>query len=254
MAETRTRDKWAKIDILAKIMTPVVLFAMGTLYNMHQNRIAEAQKVADRVTSLVKSLSSDKVEEQKAALALLKYEKSKNSAAMPDEFLNNVLPALMQIAKTHKNAEVAQAAQQLARDVVSNGDPGLVTAIHQQAGSEQPRVFIHIRDEGQRSDARRIGSWLEDRGHIVPDFEKANLGPTDATEVRYFRKAEEQEANEIASLLKTWSVPDARAVYFPGFETSKLARTRTFEVWFTPNSLRQPLTNTSMQRTGSESQ
>ncbi len=41
MAESRTRDLWDKVDIVAKIMTPVVLFALGTLYNLHQNKVTE---------------------------------------------------------------------------------------------------------------------------------------------------------------------------------------------------------------------
>lgn len=75
MAEPR--DGWAKMDILAKILTPVVIFGLGTWYNVNQNRATESQKVSDRIVSLVKSLSSDRVQERKAALALLQHEKAK---------------------------------------------------------------------------------------------------------------------------------------------------------------------------------
>ncbi|MBS1788619.1 MAG: hypothetical protein JST85_12900 [Acidobacteria bacterium] len=240
MAETRTRDLWDKIDILAKIMTPVVLFALGTLYNLHQNGITESQKVADRVTSLVKSLSSDKVDERKAALALLKYERSKNPNAVPNELLSIALPALVQIAKTDPNAEVAQAAQKLAKDVVGNTGVDLAADVKNQVDQEQARVYMHIRNENQRNTARVILEKLARKGLNMPGIELVNFGPTDQTELRFFRKSEEAEANEIAGFLKELNITDAVPKYFPGFENSTSLRSRHYEIWFSPTALRQP--------------
>lgn len=240
MAETRTRDLWDKIDIMAKIMTPVVLFALGTLYNLHQNKITESQKVADRVTSLVKSLSSDKADERKAALALLKYERARNPNAVPDELLSIALPTLVQIAKTDPNAEIAQAAQKLAKDVVGNTGVDLDADVKSQVDKDQARVYLHIRTENQRNTAKVILEKLDRKGFATPGIELVNLGPGAQSEVRFFRKNEEAEANEIANLLKGMNVSDAVTKYYPGFENSTSLRSRHYEIWFSPNSLRQP--------------
>ncbi len=240
MAETRTRDLWDKIDILAKIATPIVLFAMGTAYNLHQSKIAESQKVADRVTSLVKSLSSDKVDERKAALALLKYEQAKDPNAVPEELLSIALPALVHIAKTDSNAEVALAAQKLAKDVVGNTGVDLAADVKSQVDQEQARVYMHIRSENQRNTAKVILDKLDRKGLNMPGIELVNVGPTNQTELRFFRKSEEAEANEITSFLKEMNVPNAVAKYVPGFENSTSLRSRHYEIWFSPDSLRQP--------------
>lgn len=253
MAETRTRDLWDKIDILAKIMTPVVLFTFGTLYNMHQTKINEAQKASDRVMSLVKNLSSPNIEERKTALALLNYEKSKHPGAVPDDLLTNILPALVQLAKTEKNSEVAQSAEKLAKDVVANVEPGLVAAVNQQVAETPGRIFMHILDEGQRSDARRIAGRFEDKGYYVPLSEKVNAVPA-ITEVRFFHHEEAQEAEEMVSLLRTLGVAEVKVSDHSGSKNASRVRKRTFEIWFSSKSLRLPLTNTSSPRTGSESQ
>ena len=241
MAETRTRDLWDKVDILAKIMTPVVLFALGTLYNLHQNKITESQKVADRVTSLVTSLSSDKVDERKAALALLKYERSKNPNQVPDELLAIALPALVQIAKTDPNPEVAQSAQILAKDVVGNTGVDLDADVKSQVDKEEARIYMHIRNESQRNSAKVILDKLDKKGFATPGIELVNFGPANQSEVRFFRRSEEAEANEIAGFLKGMNISDTiTTMYFPGFEDSKSLRHQHFEIWFSPTALRQP--------------
>ncbi|MDX2042799.1 MAG: hypothetical protein SF097_16390 [Acidobacteriota bacterium] len=253
MAETRTRDLWDKIDILAKIMTPVVLFTFGTLYNMHQTRINEAQKASDRVATLVKSLSSPNIEERKTALALLNYEKSKHPGAVPDDLLTNILPALVQLAKSEKDADVAKTAEKLANDVVANVEPGLVTAVQNQVAENPGRIFTHIVDEGQRSDARRIAGRFEDKGYYVPVSEKVAVVPA-VTEVRFFHSEEAQEAAELATMLQSLGVAEAKVSDHSRSKNASRVRKRTFEIWFSSKSLRQPLPNNATPRTGSESQ
>ncbi len=240
MTQTKIRDFWDKVDILAKIATPIVLFGLGTAYNMHQSKIAESQKVADRVTSLVKSLSSDKVDERKAALALLKYIQAKDPNAVPEELLSIALPALVHIAKTDPNAEVAQAAQTLAKDVVGNTGVDLAADVKKQVDKEQAWVYMHIRSEDQRNTAKVILDKLDRKGFNMPGIELVNVGPVNQAELRFFRKVEEAEAKEIAGFLKELNVSDIVTRYVPGFENSIVLRSRHFEIWFGPNSLRQP--------------
>ena len=234
MAESR--DGWAKIDIIAKGLTPIMLFLLGTMYSYYQSKVAEAQKTADRVATLVKSLNSDKADEKLTAILLLKREKQRYPEEVPDELLATVVPTLVNIAKNDRNAEISKQAQQLVVEVTAKTDSAFSESVKKQVENIQARVYIHIQDENQRSDAKQIENKLGEKGLIVPGIERVNKGPT-TTELRYFRKSEETEVNEIVKLLQQLSITDAKAQYIAGYEDSSSIRPRHYELWFSLNSL-----------------
>lgn len=234
MAESR--DGWAKIDILAKVLTPIMLFLLGTMYSYYQSKAAEAQKTADRVATLVKSLNSDKSDEKLTAIFLLKREKQKHPDEVPDELLASAVPTLVNIAVNDRNAEVSKQASQLVTEVTSKTDKSFSESVNKQVENLPARVYFHIQDEAQRSDAKQIENRLEEKDLIVPGIERVNRGPT-ATELRYFRKSEEAGANEIITLLHQLSITDAKAKYIAGYEDSSSIRPRHYELWFSLNAL-----------------
>jgi hypothetical protein len=225
-----SRDAWAKLDILAKVLTPVMLFGLGTLYSHYQNKAAGAQKAQDRVATLVKSLYSEKPEERLTAIYLLKREKEKHPGEVPDEILASAVPALVNIAINDRNAQVSEQAKKLVDDVTVSADPALAKAVDDKVAQIQARVYIHIRDEAQRGLARQIEVILEGRGVIVPGIERVAKSPSD-NELRYFRTAEEGDAKRIAGLVQDAGLIEVRAKYVPGHENSKAMRLRHFELW-----------------------
>ncbi|MEO6726327.1 MAG: hypothetical protein ABIU20_01190 [Blastocatellia bacterium] len=245
MAEPR--DGWAKLDILAKVLTPVIIFGLGTWYNVNQGKQAEAQKVSDRIVSLVKSLSSDKVQERKAALALIQYEKSKHPNDVPDELIAIALPVLIETARNDPNPEVAQEANQIAKDVSQSADKTLAASVQRQVDTIQPRVYVHIRNENQRGPAKQIEQKLEAIGFNVPGIQRLDAAPSN-TEMRYFRQDDKQDAEKMISLLQEQGVIDAQAKYVPGNENSRAMRPKHFELWFSANSLRPSAEATSQQQ------
>jgi hypothetical protein len=64
---------------------------------------------------------------------------------------------------------------------------------------------------------------------LVPGIERLDFGP-DATELRYFRVHEREEAERLAGLLRDLGLP-ARATYVRGHESSSRIRPRHFELW-----------------------
>jgi hypothetical protein len=88
-----------------------------------------------------------------------------------------------------------------------------------------PQVFFQIRDEGQRKDAQALAGRLRQEGFDVPGIQKVATGP-EATEVRYFRPADEPGAKRIVKTLEQMRV-SAKAVPVQAFGQPD----RHFELW-----------------------
>jgi uncharacterized membrane protein YqjE len=93
------------------------------------------------------------------------------------------------------------------------------------------RVYVHIPDAQSRTEAQQAQQILEAQKALVPGIE--NVGqqrsPT-ASELRYFRREEAEEAERLAESLTRGGVAvDARFV--PGFENAAI-RPRHYELWF----------------------
>jgi hypothetical protein len=94
----------------------------------------------------------------------------------------------------------------------------------------KPRVYFHIRTEAQRAQAVSLAKSLGARADVdIPGIERLDTGPK-TTELRFFRKAEEQEARQIAEAITALGTP-AVATYIPGYEGSTNIRQRHYELW-----------------------
>lgn len=99
----------------------------------------------------------------------------------------------------------------------------------QQSGPK-PRIYFHIRDESQRTEAKKIADQVEATVHVdVPGIQRLDAGPS-STELRYFRSAEAQEANEISVAISSMGLK-VITKYIPGFESSTNIRPRHYELW-----------------------
>jgi len=97
-----------------------------------------------------------------------------------------------------------------------------------------PRIYLHIREEGQRPAAQRVATALS--GSVsVPGVERLDFGPSNS-ELRYFRRAEREEAEELARLVRL-AGPPVNVVYVAGHEADGRLRARTYELWFAPGPI-----------------
>lgn len=94
-----------------------------------------------------------------------------------------------------------------------------------------PRVYVHIRAEEDRLRARSVGEELKTGGYVVPGVERlVDIGPS-SSQLRYFKKAERHEANQVAAFLDSIGVA-VNMKYIPGYEVSKSIQPRHYELWF----------------------
>ena len=227
---TEARDGWSKIDIIAGIMTPILIAGFGTAFSWQQHKADEAQQTANRVAGLVRDLSSDRPEVKLAVLTLLSREREKHPEEVPEVLLASTAPTLVSLYKNDSNAEVARAAQQLVKDLSVKTEPALASSVAQPV-EQISRVFIHVQSEDQREMARQIQAKLEVDGYVVPSIVPVTVGPR-SPELRYLRRAEEKEAAQIATRVNSLNLVDLRPKYLDGYEDSKTLRPKTYELWF----------------------
>ena len=70
-------------------------------------------------------------------------------------------------------------------------------------------------------------------------IERLDIGPTSATEVRFFRQAEEREAEKIAALLRDAQTRNVQVKYVSGYERSPKIKPWQYEIWFAPDAFAQ---------------
>jgi hypothetical protein len=144
------------------------------------------------------------------------------------------------------NAVEPELAAKLALAVSQAEDPrSAVKRVAQQVATESkaraanepppPRVYVHIREEEDRSFARSLEEGLEANGFIVPGIERVGRRAPNTSQLRYFRKFEEPEANEIVEVLRALGV-EVKSEYIGGHERSTAIRPRHYELWLAPRS------------------
>ncbi|HEV7745826.1 MAG TPA: tetratricopeptide repeat protein [Pyrinomonadaceae bacterium] len=94
-----------------------------------------------------------------------------------------------------------------------------------------PRIYMQYGgDEGTKGKALAAYKKLGSVGYTLMGLANMDSVPQD-TEVRYYRKSDSKDADEIVSLLRSMGLTEANAKYLVGFENSPKIRPRHFEVW-----------------------
>ncbi|MFC6672310.1 hypothetical protein [Marinobacterium aestuariivivens] len=91
------------------------------------------------------------------------------------------------------------------------------------------RTYLHISNEDQRGLASAIAAALREASIMVPGIELQRQSPS-RSELRYFRRSEEVEAEGIAAIIQGVR-PGIEARYIPGYENATGIRPRHFELW-----------------------
>jgi hypothetical protein len=232
MAESR--DAWAKTEIVAKILAPIVVFAVGTYYTYHQQEKDATEKRFDRYITLGKGLSSENPLEQKIAIVMLKVEKDKHPGEVPDELLTITVPKLMELAANDPSAEVAGQAKALALELTANTT--YAESIKNTVRAMPAQVWFHIRSESQRAQAQQdidlLRSRLATGEFLFPGIRRVHNGPEKA-ELRYFHKSEKEEVMRLRDILAGIGVQVATHFLGEGKDTLSV-RPRLYEVWLGP--------------------
>lgn len=126
---------------------------------------------------------------------------------------------------------------------VSEAEPqaSRVKEVAQQVAKEAraqipARIYVHIREEEDRSQAQSIEQHLEAGGFDVPGIQKVGRNAPQASELRYFRRSDKPEATQIVERLKPIGV-ESKLNYISGYENSRAIPPRHYELWLAPNPL-----------------
>lgn len=92
-------------------------------------------------------------------------------------------------------------------------------------------LFIHIRNESQRAQARKIANGLARLSIVVSGIRVDEKGPSRG-DLRYFHASERDEANYLGRALATLGVPEMRVTRVDGHEAAAVPR--HYELWLPP--------------------
>jgi hypothetical protein len=98
-------------------------------------------------------------------------------------------------------------------------------------------VYIQIADARQLEKAQKIQQELNNRGFSAPGVENVGKKAPNTTELRYFRRSDANKLNDITETLKESNI-EAKAVYVPGYEDSKIVKPRQYELWLARDALK----------------
>lgn len=127
-----------------------------------------------------------------------------------------------------KELEVIQSKLgQLKRAVApfTNENPGLREKVSEAVAT----ISIAIQHESQRAKANEMAGELRARGYLVYKIELKRPGPTEM-QVRFFRRDDPGESEEIASILRGMGFTQAQASWVEGFENS--STWREYQIFF----------------------
>jgi hypothetical protein len=138
-------------------------------------------------------------------------------------------------------AQVGEARSQLARNQMHVAERTLAQVGAPEALPDtQPdtaRVYLHIRSDASRALAEGISKQLAHKGLNVPGIQVVPSIAAGTSELRFFRRNEESEAQAILDFLNT-QFPGLgfTLAYVPKYEESKAIRPHHFELWLGPRA------------------
>ncbi len=224
-------NKWQKLPAVAeafsKLLLPLVIAGVGIVFSYIQHRSDVEQRKADRVTSFIKHLASDNIEEKELALRVM------NVLIDQGQLPSELGPALISSA-ANSNTTISQLSQgaltKLARKD-SSLEKSFVQAVQQNpdlAVKVQARVFLHASTVLQMKLSKNIATHLKRNGFAFLEIERVKASP-DSTQLRYYRQNEKNEVDKIIKQLLDFGLKQVKARYFKGYENS--VRPRTYELW-----------------------
>ena len=216
-------------DAAAKILTPIVIFAMGTYYTCSKDAVEREQSALDRCYGYAKDLAKAGVAEQKMLLGFIQLQCSDR-----EELRAATLPQVVETATASKNEDIRNTAKETAQAVAASANTNVSDKVEAALTTVPRNIYIHIADDSQRSEAenlkQRLGEAIAKDGaaYSLPGIELVGNDRSPSTpQVRYFRPEDAPEAQRVAAKLNDLGLVNAQAVQVRGS-----ARPFQLEIWF----------------------
>ena len=142
-----------------------------------------------------------------------------------------LMPALVDAVKDDPSSATAQAASGALAELEA-ANPTIRDEIKSGLQTLHARVYFHVNEESQRDSANQLAKKLTAQlgeGFLVPGIE-ARRGPR-KTELRFFKQAAKDEAEEILAALKSLKINVVLQNLSSRYESSTKIRPRHYELW-----------------------
>ena len=210
---------------LSGLLIPIVIALVGGLFTLWQHEAEMQKQYLDRVAILLEDLASENPKKRTLAIAYMTYlgENGQIDSSLSNSLAGQALQAVYE--DTTYDPLTAQA--------VKNSFPDVYNSQTIDNTLLDTRVVLHIQNNKQRELAEQTKEVLNTKGYSVPQIvfvSKINLRKS---QLRYFRDAEKQEAEDITNLLGDSLQLDLRINDLSEYyEKSTKIRPRTYEIWF----------------------
>ena len=212
------------VRMISLLLIPILIWVLGAWFNNQQKQMEDsritAENTANRLTYLLKNLSSENARERKMAVVISKYLAQQNQ--LPVELVQ----VLAIIAETDSNKEVSNAAF-LSLDAVATAGKEQAPAVKALLKELPGRIYIHIPNKGLMNRAKQIEATLVGNGYQVPGIEVVSK-ILSKSQIRYFHVEDKAEAEKIMNLLLDQG-NQLGVLSVAGYENK--VRNRQFEIW-----------------------
>lgn len=137
------------------------------------------------------------------------------------------------VLQISKNEQTRRVAQNYLQQMQGPGTPPEPEPT--PTSDRRPRAYITIQDNADMQKAEQVAAALQKQDFFIQPI-LVRSGPQ-TTEVRFYRNADADTADEVVKTLADLGVTDAQKKYLIGYEKVMEFRPKHYEVWFGPKSL-----------------
>lgn len=192
MAEDKKR---AWIDTVAKLLIPIVIFALGQQYAHNKDVSDRQQRQFDRDAELLKSMASKDENEKVLTLQFIDY------LRRHDQFPQELWVVVQTTAAGNRDNPSTQTAQLILHNTAEQ-DTSLTKQFQQTAQTIPTRVYIQYQNVSQRDSAQRLRTSLQDSGFVAPGLEMRPKESPARTEIRYFSSSDKDQADQVRQIVQ----------------------------------------------------
>ena len=208
------KKNWIEIILMPIVVAGVGI--LGTYFITHQQeRNAQAKADSDRQVKILE-IFAEKVTSPDEGQRLLAL---KLLRAVDDDLAAKLASAVAETEPEHSPVK------EVATEVAIEARARIAL---------RPRIYIHVVGEEEREAARPVAQLLETKQWAVPGIEKVGARSPKVSQLRYFKKSEQPEAEQIKDILSKAGY-DVHPEYIAGYEDSNKIRPMHFELWFAAN-------------------
>ena len=232
-----TRDGWSKAEVifgvlgsLGSIAIPIMLFVVGNKIAARQEADSAAQLQADRVERMLGHLASTNADERRLAVNVVRYF-SGTAQAFPED----LIPLLIEVASADPREDVAATATG-ALEKLAQGGQGPVAAEAARIGLGKIPSRLNV--SGPREDERVAAATatVAQSNVVVTKHQADSVADLpQETELRYFRKEDQAQAQQIAGKLAQRGIR-ASVVDLSAAKKEGPSRPRNFDLVMGKNS------------------